>query len=225
MTFVTCAFKDSGSPHEAASTDADMTQFDPRLLRFRPNPWAGAQDLRRLQPGGPSSLVIREGIFQSFQFRFARAERQLDLAALDGGAADGHHDLQPFVGALAVAGMNFLRIVEPVGDLLDIGGHVVGIVHATRPRNHSTGVPSNSAPAPASEDLGEAFRALGPYAAFPPPVINFRNVRRAIATLNNAANAVCELDETCHVVWRGMIIGKLFLACRLAHRPFRFSKI
>ena len=121
-------------------------------------------------------------------------------------AAHGHHDLEALPGAGEVALVHLALVIQPVGHLLDVGGHVQVVVHG--PTAGAGAGPGHRPPAAAGQHLRETVRTLGADAALAPPVIHFGNIRRAGAALHHAAHPVGELDGAGHVVRGRMGVGQ-----------------
>src|SRR5207302_11060434 len=127
-------------------------------------------------------------------------------------------DVPALTGASAIAGMDFLVVVRPIGHLLDVGRHVEVVVH----RTFAALVPAalrHRAPAAIGEDLRETFRALRAHAVFAPPFGDFRLVGRARPTLVDAAHTVGELHKAGDIVGGRMTAGELGVAGGLGHDP------
>src|SRR5690349_6254803 len=76
------------------------------------------------------NFSIRYLYFQSSQFIHAGRERKWDLSALDYRPVETRHHLESLISAREAQRMGFALVVQPIGHFLDVGPHVVLVVHA-----------------------------------------------------------------------------------------------
>ena len=86
--------------------------------------------------------------------------------------------------------MYLLRIIQPLGHLLDVGRHIVRVVHTTHAGNNPCRISRDGAPAPAREYFRETLGALGAYPTLPPPILHLRNVGGTLAAFEHASHSV-----------------------------------
>ena len=120
--------------------------------------------------------------------------------------------------------MGLLFVVQPIGHLLDVGRHVVIVIHPALAA-FVTAAFRHGAPTASGHDFGESFRALRANSAFAPPIRHLGHIGCARAAIVDAANPIFEMHETRDVIRRGVQIGQLAAAGRLRHRPFGIGVI
>ena len=121
--------------------------------------------------------------------------------------------------------MDLFVVVQPVGHFLDVGRHILNVVHVAGAALGAATL-GDCAPTTVGDDFCETFGALGAHASFSPPQtlffagVDFGDVRRACAAIVDSADAILIMHDAGNVVGRSVEIGEFSATGGLGHSPF-----